>query len=187
MQQKTIVKRLQFGLAGTLCLACALIGGCPPEDFDAALAFTQDDVDDIVSDGSLTPQEQRDRLLALGADPVTINGLMADSEFGNQFGGTIRSAYLKVSGDQFQQLTPDEVQLYALGASDVSDDLDVSPTDTEAQAIADFFSSAGIDSSAELGAFLDDNSSVVPDTIPDGVLGPLFVDFDAELLLPRLP
>ncbi|MCK4343296.1 MAG: hypothetical protein KAY37_16400 [Phycisphaerae bacterium] len=179
--------RLSLGL--TLVLGAALLGGCPPEQFNHALTATLDDINLVLEDVSLAVNEKRIQLGALGLSPSTINGLLKDDLFGNQFGGDPRSAYSKVADSRFTELTPDEVQIYAGDASnvDTADDLNINLNDTQAQAIVTFFNDFNITSADALQAYLDTPANTVPSTIPEGVLQALFVDFDPALVLPRLP
>jgi hypothetical protein len=169
-------------ITGTL-----LIGGCPPENYPNALGTTLEEVNAIVSDTSLTPNEQRIQLEALGISPSTINVLLRDEDLGNQYGGDLRSAYSKVVNDRLTGLTPDEVQIYGQGASDVDDELNVDWDDAEAQAIVDFFAFYGLTSVAKLEAFLDSVDTTVPNDVSEEDVRAVFVDFDAALLLPSLP
>lgn len=164
----------------------ALAGGCPPEDFNRALPITQQQIDEITSNTSLDPYEQRQQLEALGVPPSTVNALFADQRTANQFGGDLRTAYNKVIAPALMILTPDEIQIYGDLASSVSTDVDAELTDSEALAVTNFFQANGFNSSAALENYLD-RGGEVPDTIPDGVLEALFVDFDPALLLPELP
>jgi hypothetical protein len=63
----------------------------------------------------------------------------------------------------------------------------VNLTDSEAQAIVDFFHDLNISSKDALSAWLGTTGNTPPSTIPTGVLRALFVDFDPKLLLPNLP
>lgn len=167
-------------------LAALLVGGCPPEHYDTFVGPSLIVVDRIRDDSSLTSAEQREQLEALGISPLTVNALMWDDPFANQFGGDIRSAYDKVTEPDFQKLTPDEVQFYSLHAKDVQPDLDFAPNDEEAYEIVRFFYQRDIRTPEELAAYLDASGSV-PADIPDGILRALFVDFDTDLLIPNLP
>ncbi|MGE3182217.1 MAG: hypothetical protein AB7N71_11350 [Phycisphaerae bacterium] len=165
-----------------------LAGGCPnatrtefPTNFLEANRFIQDT--------SLTPQERREQIRLLGITDSVINALMLDTRLGNQFGGDLRSAYDKVTGNGYQRLTPDEVQFFGDEATDVSASVDATLDDEEAQAIVNLFQDESLNNSADLATFLADpaNSVKIPDAIPDGVLEDLFVDFDTDLLIERLP
>lgn len=175
-------------IVGTLVLCGAiLLGGCPPEDYERRVPTTLDEINRIIDDSSLDPQETREALAALGLTPSTINALLTDIRQANQYGGTPRSAYLKVAGDRLLELTPDEVQIYGDHASEADADLNLELSDEEAQAIVDFFNDYGISSRDKLAAYLDTTGTTVPSAIPDGVLDGLFVDFDPDVLLPNLP
>ncbi len=177
--------RLSLGL--TVLLAAALLGGCPPEEFGHALPTTLTDVTRIVDDTTLTDQEKRVQLEGLGLSPSTINAFLQAQRTGNQFGGDLRSAYDKVVGNRLTALTPDEVQIYGDEAGAADKTLTATLNDEQAQAVVTFFSDFGISSRDELTAFLDTPGQTVPSLIPDGVLRALFVNFDSDLLLPRLP
>jgi hypothetical protein len=169
-------------ITGTL-----LTGGCPPENFPNALPTTLDVVLPIAEDETLTPNERRIQIAALGVSQSTINVLLRGETLGNQYGGDLRTAYTKVVNDRLTGLTPDEVQIYALGASDVDEELDVEWSDIEAQAIVDFFAFYGLTSVARLEAFLDSVDTTVPEDVSEEDVRAIFVDFDAALLLPSLP
>ncbi len=170
-------------------VACAtlLVGGCPPENYPTQSSVVQLDVEQIVNNNNLLPQEARDQLAALGFSPETINGLLADRDLANQFGGTGRTAYDKVVGGQLDQLTPDEIQIYASLATEANAGVNLQLDDAAAQAMADLLQENNLQTSDELAAFLDEPENVVPPTIPDGALRDLFVDFDPDLILSLLP
>lgn len=179
---RTIVAIVVLAGATLLC-------GCPAENFDNTLSGTLEEIDRIVDDADLDPNEKRIELASLGLSAEVINALLKDELFANQYGGDPRTAYNKVVGNRLNDLTPDEVQIYAGDASnlDDEDDISVNINDQQAQAIVDFFEEFGISSADELEVFLDTSGNAVPDTIPDGALRTLFVDFDPTLLLPGLP
>ncbi len=171
---------------GTLLLA----GGCPPEIFNNALPTTLEDINQIRGDSSLSTQEKRTQLGALGIAPLTINALLNSERLGNQYGGDLGTAYAKLIAPNLRSLTPDEVQIFGDEATAVIDDdtvLSIALTDAEALAITTFFDDNGLLTPDELEAYLDNTANTVPDTIPDDVLRGLFVDFDTDLLLPELP
>ena len=89
--------------------------GCPPEDYPALVPATLQQIDPIVNSTTLTPQQQRVQLEALGVVPETINSLLRNERTGNQYGGDLRTAYTKVTLPNFVLLTPDEVQIYGDG------------------------------------------------------------------------
>ncbi len=178
---------MRFSVGMVILAAVLTLGGCPPEDYPQAAPTTMDVVNDVVDDGTLTAQEKREQLGELGLSPLVINQLLRDERFGNQFGGDLRSAYEKVTNNRLLALTPDEIQIYADGATQVDDDFNTSIADSEARPISQFFEEFGILSADELEAYLDTPGNTVPDAIPDGVLRTLFVDFDPDLLLPILP
>lgn len=148
-----------------------------------------DEINDIRTNDSLSAQEKRAALADMGFSPIMINTLLDSTREANQFGGDLRTAYEKVVAGQFDQMTPDEVQLFGDGATEVGDDLDYELTDAEAQAVVTFFEDNEISSKDELLDFMDVSANVllIPSTIPEGALTDLFVDFDPELLIPILP
>jgi hypothetical protein len=177
-----------YRLAVCLCtlVALTLIGGCPPENFASLLPATQVEIDRIRDDDALTPQEAREQLRALGLADLTINALLQDRSLGNQFGGDLRSAYLKLTAPDFTELTPDEIQVFATRAPEVDEEVDVNVADDQAQAIVNFFNGFDIRSSEDLQAHLDGGGSV-PGAVDIDTVTTLFIDFDPELLLPLLP
>jgi hypothetical protein len=173
-------------LLGSLALfAC----GCPSENYPNLLPATGVELNRVLQNSQLTLQETRTELANLGVDPVTINGLLQADRLGNQFGGDLRTAYTKITQPDFMSLTPDEVQVWGDEASalDPNDSLEVTLTDAAAQAIVTLFRNEGLASATALENFLADPLSSIPSAIPDGVLQSLFVDFDPENLLTKLP
>lgn len=168
-------------------IACGL-GGCPNPTRNS-FPTTIIEVDRIIADANLTPQERRVALEQEGLTPIAINALLRDVRLANQFGGNLRSAWEKVIDGRFQALTPDEIQLYGDEASDEDATVNASINDAQAQAVLNFFVDQQIDNSAELSDFLADPASAaqIPDDVPDDVLQDLFVDFDPERLRDRLP
>ena len=156
---------------------------------DAALPATLQDINPIVQDTGLTPQQKRAQLAELGLSPLVINSLLVDVRIANQFGGDLRTAYDKVVGGHLDQLTPDEIQIYADEASDVDDGFNYTLDDTAAAEIQQLFETQDISTSDELDAFLavPANELLVPVEIPDGVLDDVFVGFDPTQLLDNLP
>jgi hypothetical protein len=170
-------------LVGVLLPLC----GCPPEDYPDVVPPTLAQINPIVSDTTLTPEQKRAKLTSLGLTPETINGLLRDERTGNQYGGNLRTAYNKVVAPNFVLLTPDEVQIYGDGATQVDPNQSFALTDAQAQAIVDFFAANDLRTPDELKAWLADPNNVVPSAIPANTLTPLFIDFDPKLLLPILP
>jgi hypothetical protein len=166
-----------------------LTWGCPPEDYPNIVNPTLRDINLIRNDTDLNAQEKRAELEALGIDPFTINAILRTERTANQFGGDLRTAYDKVVGGRMNELTPDEVQIYGDSASalDTQDTLDVSITDDGAQAIVSFFQQERITTRDELTVYLNNADNTVPSNVPENVLKPLFVDFDPQRLLPKLP
>lgn len=164
-----------------LSIHALAIFACNPINFDAALNTTIEDVDEIRNDAGLSSQEKREALAELGIDDVTINGLLQGERLGNQFGGDLVSAFEKITGDRYSDLTPDELQVYgdATGLTNYSDAV--------AQEIADFFVEEGINSSDELEAALDDPETVLPQALVEDNLRDIFVEFDPDDVLATLP
>lgn len=167
--------------------ALLALGGCGLDTFYSTLPPTLREIDAIAADDSLSPQEKRLRLEELGLEPLVINAVLADQRTANQFGGDLRSAYDKVVGGQFDQMTPDEIQLYNDAARSASNTISFTLSDAEAQAIRDLFVNNDIQTEAELSAFLANPENEVPAPIPDGALQQLFVDLDPALVRDQLP
>jgi hypothetical protein len=173
----------------TSALTAALfLTGCSAPLHDAYSA-TLLDVNPILNDTTLTPQQKRDQLEALGFSPTVINGLLRNVRTGNQFGGDLRTAYDKVTGGRLDELTPDEVQIYADEASSVSNDFSYTLSDEAAQDIVWVFQTHRLTTAAQLDAFLADPDNVLalPGDIPDGALEDIFVTFDPAELIESLP
>lgn len=177
-----------YAIATITVLTAAMVGGCP-EATRTEFPTNFLDANRIIQDGDLTPQERREELRLLGITDSAINALMRNDRLGNQFGGDLRSAFNKVTTNNYQDLTPDELQFFGDEASDVDTNINGRLEDEEAQAVANLFQDEDIDSPGELSVFLDDpaNEVKIPDAIPDGVLRELFVDFDTDQLIDRLP
>jgi hypothetical protein len=175
------MKRKRLVARTLTVIGLALAVGCGQTSFDAALAPSLEDVDDIRNDNSLEPQEKRDALTDLGIDAVTINGLLESERLANQFGGDLSSAYDKVVGEQFSEMTPDEVQVYgdATGRATYSD--------AEAQAIVDLFNEQNIDSPSELQALLDDPLFALPTAIGESPLIAVFITTSPDSVRDELP
>lgn len=168
-------------------LVAPLLFGCPLEDFPNEIPAVQNQVDRIVDDTTLTPQEQRDALAALGLSATAINGLLDDVELGNQFGGTPRSAHDKVVAGTFTTLTPDEVQLYGDLVSGVVSGVSYQLTDQEAAAVVSLLNQEALNDATALAAFLDDPNSDIPPSIPDGFLEDVLVTADPQDAAVALP
>lgn len=162
-------------------LGLVVCAACSPTNLPANIGPTVQQVNRIVNDSDLTPQEKRESLRALGIDDVTINGLLVAERLGNQFGGDLESAYLKVVGRRLNEMTPDEIQFYG----DATDETTYG--DTEAQQIADFFVAAGITSQASLADYLENDSLEVPPLIDRDILEAVFVTFNSGDILDQLP
>jgi hypothetical protein len=173
--------------AAALCCASLLVVGCPPEEYSDLVPATLAEITRIHDDDTLRPQEQREQLEALGLSPTTINAIQQDKTLGNQFGGDLRSAYLKLVKPDFQALTPDEVQIFGAAATSLQSSLGINFTDVQGQDIVDFFATADLSSPDELSAYLDATPAGVPSSVTAANLKALFVTFDPALLLPILP
>ncbi len=169
-----------------VCTAVVLAGGCPPENYPDLVPTTLTDIDRIASDAALTVQEKRAQLAELGLSSLTINAILQGERLGNQDGGDLRTAYQKVTHGRLTELTPDEIQVYADEASAVAG-FAYSLDDPQGQAVASFLTQYDLDVSGELSAFLDAHAEQVPETIPEGFLSDVFVDFDPQQLLTKLP
>lgn len=169
------------GLTAAAAGLVTLLAGCGAQGLYTFLPATLDHVDDIRNNAALEPQEMRDQLAALGFDPVTINGLLNSVQFGNQFGGTITTAYNKVVNGAMFSLTPDEIQIYAneSGAGSFTDD--------SAQKLATYFADNGITTRESLGTALDDPTIEFVSGPSMDTVRAVFVDFDPADLLPSLP
>jgi hypothetical protein len=179
-------RRRALAAVALSCVAL-LAGGCPPETFPDLVPATLAEITRIQAEDTVRPQDQREELEALGLSPSTINALLRDKDLGNQFGGDLRSAYLKVVEPDFQALTPDEIQIYAAAATTLQSSLGISFTDVQAQDIVDFFSSADLSSPEELAAFLEATPEFVPSSVTAANLQSLFVTFDPARTLTMLP
>jgi len=171
-----------------LGILLVLAAGCEPTLVDA-LPPTMKDIDPIVTDTSLSPQEKRQRLTELGLTPLVINALLRNERTGNQFGGDLRSAYEKVTAGRLDELTPDEVQIYGDEAESVASGQDFTLSDKQAQAVVDLFRQEGIKTPQDLADFLSDpvNAAGVPADLPQDTVLALFVDFDPSELVDVLP
>ena len=181
------MRGLQKAIMGIAALAL-LLGACDVQ-LPNAFPTTLKDVDEIRNNSNLTAQEKRTALAALGFSPTVINALLTSERTANQYGGDLRSVYDKVKDERFNELTPDEVQLYGDEASDVDDEISFTLTDEQAQAIVDFFQDNSVATRNELIAFLEDPVKVatISSEIPSDALNDLFVDFDPDALLESLP
>lgn len=154
--------------------------GCGVAHFPADLPITLEEYNDIQTDDSLTAQEKRDALAGFGLDEVTINALLRTERTGNQFGGTLTSAWELVNAGRLADLTPDEVQLYGDAAEQAFDD-------DEAQAIVDLFNEAQLNTADELADFLDNPVNEVDSVIDVDELRAAFIDTDPADLVDQLP
>ncbi len=166
----------------------ALVGGCNGPLSDS-LPTTLIQVNAILTDSTLSGEVKRARLAELGFTPAQIDTFLTNERTANQGGGNLRTAYDKVVNSQLNQLTPDEIQLYADAAKVADSTISFTLSDQNAQAIADLFQSNAIASKDQLSAFLDDPAEAVtiPSTVPDGSLKAVFVTLDPTLLNEQLP
>ncbi len=161
--------------------------GCEISSFPNSVPVSLEDVNAIRADSDLTAAEKRAGLERLGIDTVTINAILVDDRTGNQFGGDLESAHAKVSGQRLNDLTADEVQIYADAASDEDSSFIFDSTDQEAAATVNLFVENNIASTDALSTFINDSSNVIPAVIPEDFLNNVFLDFDPSLLLDQLP
>jgi hypothetical protein len=166
-----------------------VLAGCPPEDYGTLVPATLTQINRIHNDPNMPPWEMRSRLADLGLDAATINVVLSDKVLGNQFGGTLRTAYDKLTEPQYTALTPDEIQIFAIQASSVGTALNVQFNDDQAQAVAKWFRDNDLNSGAEVDAYLNVPGHTAPPGIDNGAdtVRSLFVSFDYSLLLPKLP
>lgn len=172
----------RFQIVGAACAAAVLLlTACGAQDLDTFLGTTLDQVDDIRNDVTLEPQDKRDALAALGIDEVTINGILRSEQFGNQFGGTLTTAFNKVVNGEMATMTPDEIQIYAdeTGAGTFSDDA--------GQKLTNFFADNGITTRESLGEALDDPTIEFISGLSEETVRAVFVDFDPDDLIEALP
>lgn len=161
--------------------ACWGSAGCGAVHFTSELPLDLPALNDIRTNDSLTPQEKRDALSALGIAPEIINALLIDERLANQFGGTLTTAYNKVVGDQLTALTPDEVQLYGDATAVTTYE------DAEAQAISDFFVQNGLLSTDDLSAYLDSPTADLPSSIDEANLTGVFITTSTTTVRDQLP
>lgn len=164
-----------------------LAWGCEISSFPNAIPASLGDVNAIRNDSDLSSAEKRDELAGLGVDQLTINAILVRDRTGNQFGGDLESALEKVTGGRLSDLTPDEVQIYTDAAAEEDTNIDFDITDEAAAATVQLFVENDIDSSDALSTFLNDSNSEISSDIPEDFLETVFLDFDANLLLSKLP
>lgn len=162
-------------------LSCFVFAtGCGQTYFPDALPVSLETVDEIRNSDTLTPAEMRSQLADYGIDDVTINGLLSAVRLADQFGGDLQSAYDKVVDGQLSQMTPDEVQYYGDATAITT------YTDSEAQAIVDFFTDEEIDTVAELETFLDESADQLPDDIDEENLRSVFIETSTDDVLAKI-
>lgn len=175
------------GIAIGLIIALALTqGGCPPEDYPNAVpAVPASEIDAIVRQ-NLPDDETRAELEALGLSPLTVNAILRDKQFANQFGGSIRTAYAKVTEPDFLDLTPDEIQVFNFFANEADPNLQTTVNDGEAQSVVDFFYEYDLRTPDDIQGYLDAGGSIWT-SIPEDLIPKLFLDFDPNLVIPLMP
>jgi hypothetical protein len=154
-----------------------LTAGCPSSIYDTN-SLSLATISAIADDDELTASEKRTQLEALELEPLIINALLIEERLANQFGGDIDSVTDKVVGGRYTELTPDEVQIFSDAANTVKSSLSSSLTDTEAQALVDFFNANNLNTATDVEVYIDDATNEIPANVPDNVLRELFVDFD---------
>lgn len=165
----------------------ALVLGCEISSFPDSIPTSLEDVNAIRNDEDLSSSEKRAELARLGVDQLTINAILSADRTGNQFGGDLESAFDKVTAGRLNDLTPDEVQIYADAVAEEDSSIEFDITDEEAALTVNLFAQNNIDSSDALSTFLNDSNSEISADIPEDFLENVFLDFDADLLLSKLP
>jgi hypothetical protein len=175
-------------LAGAvLGLLIAGTTGCPPENFPNMADATLSEVNEVVESDFLTPEEKRQALFELGISPAGANALLDGVRLANQFGGSLTSAYQKVTEARFSELTPDEIQYWGDAVREADDNVSDTVSDAQAQATANFFTNESIDSADELSDFLGSPTTDLSSDVSEGLLRALFVDFDPAGVVDQLP
>jgi len=175
------MNQIRYSWFSGFILICAFASGCGQTHFPHALDTTLTDTNRIVNDNSLTPDQKRAQLSALGIPDLTINALLRDVTNANQFGGTLESALNKVQGGQLDQMTPDEIQLYADATNQASF------SDAQAQSLTDLYDQAGIHTRDELKDYLDNPASELPAGLNATDIRAVFVDFNPSDITSQLP
>ncbi|MBL8880096.1 MAG: hypothetical protein JNG88_13340, partial [Phycisphaerales bacterium] len=171
-----------------LLLWTAFCAGCGLDDTtlpDRQTVYAED-VTPIISDSGLSSQAKRDRLGELGLDPITINGLLQADRTGNQFGGTLRTAYDKVKGSRFSALTPDELQIYTDGARSAGASITINLTDEQAQAMRDVLVSENLNSTSDVESYIGDPGNEIPRSLPADAFTQVFISLDPDTVLQQL-
>lgn len=185
MAQK--LRRLCLAIA-FLTAAASLMGcGLEPLSLPDGRKVFAEDLTPIIN-SSLSAQEKRDRLGELGLDPLTINGLLQSERTGNQFGGTLRTAYAKMTAPRFSDMTPDELQIYtdaarAAGAAGFS----ISLTDEQAQVLRDLLVAENLNSTSDVEVFIGDPGKEIPPVLSVDALAQIFINLDPNTVLQQLP
>lgn len=162
-------------------LLLSAVTGCGSNAVQSVLPPLLQDVSEIRGDTGMSAQEKREALGELGLDATTINGILVAERTGNQYGGTLTTAYNKVVAQTFTTMTPDEVQLYGDATATASF------TDIDARDIVALFGTENINTPDELTAFLDNPGIEIPDGIGEEDLRGVFVDTDPDSLIDLLP
>lgn len=181
------LRSLTGWLSGPALFALCAGTSCDSEVFENSLTPRLASVVEVRDSTALSGQEKRAALAGMGLDPLTINAILRGVRTANQFGGTLRTSFEKVSGDRLSELTPDEVQLYSDAAVDVDGTINYSITDPQADAAVQLFDQYGIESRDALAALLGDPAAPPPNGLPDGFLNDVFVAFDPTRLASVLP
>lgn len=161
--------------------------GVDPGGLPNVLPVFAEDVTPIISDSGLSSQAKRDRLGELGIDPITINGLLQADRTGNQFGGTLRTAYDKVKNSRFSSLTPDELQIYTDAARAAGASLTINLTDEQAQAMRDVLVVENLDSTSDVESYIGDPGNEIPESLPADAFTQVFISLDPDTVLQQLP
>lgn len=95
---------------------------------------------------------------------------VGDPRTGNQGGGSVISAALKLANGTLTSLTPDEIQLVTDLVSDLNPDIDVVINDDQAEAAVDFLVANNVNSIEDIQALIaqaenDPNSLTIPASI----------------------
>lgn len=121
-------------------------------------------------------------LLAAGGLTVCLTGCpTTDTRTSNQGGGSLITAGAKVLGGEISNLTPDELQIAADTAADVSDDPRLSGfalDDDDAAAIVEFLEVNGINTVEDIQRLADNPDALeVPESLQTLIDGGAFDQF----------
>ncbi len=100
----------------------------------------------------------------------TLGGCPLGGRLGNQGGGTLVSAALKVVSQRMTTITPDEIQQVTDFISDISQDIDIVVDDAQAEAAVDFLVENNVNGLEDIQrlseqAQADPDSIVIPDSL----------------------